>query len=164
MISVVTTEVQVGMPRAAVWEGLKDLTRAPLYVPNLTGVEVTTARREGVGASRRVFQKTGKPLDETVEQWDDGYGFLLKLHVGEKPPAPFKRASFDYRLADGPGGTTLFRPSLSYELPWGPLGKMLDALVVRRFARSNLQAVAESFKRHYETGEITNPAYAGPKF
>jgi uncharacterized membrane protein len=159
MITTVTYEVPVDLPRATVWEGLRDLNRAPFYVPGLTGVEITTELREGVGASRRVFQAKGQPLDETVESWDDGYGFLIRLHNGDKPPAPFRQAWFDYRIADAPGGMTLFRPALRYVMPWGPLGAVLNALVVKNFALSNVRKVAENFKRYYETGEVTNPAY-----
>src|ERR1700722_10002762 len=111
MPSTVTYEVHIDLPRAKVWEGLRDLSRAPRYVPNLTGVELTTDQREGVGASRRVFQVKGKPLDETVEEWEDGFGFKLRLHNGDKPPAPFPEAWFDYRIADAPDGGTLFRPA-----------------------------------------------------
>jgi len=163
MTTTVTYEVPVNLPRAKVWEGLRDLSRAPLYVPNLTGVEFTTAKRDGVGASRRVFQKNGKPLDETVESWDDGYGFLLRLHNGDKPPAPFKQAWFDYRIADAPNGMTIFKPSLRYVMPLGPFGAILNALVVKKFALGNVRQVAENFKRHYETGEVTNPAWTGSK-
>jgi uncharacterized membrane protein len=161
MTTTVTTVITVDLPRATVWEGLRDLTRAPFYVPGLTGVEIRTEMREGVGASRRVYQAKGQPLDETVESWDDGYGFVIRLHNGDKAPAPFTQAWFDYRLADGPGGTTLFRPSLIYALPWGPLGAVLNALVVKGFALGNLRKVAEGFKGYYETGKPTNPAWTG---
>jgi hypothetical protein len=159
MPSAVSFEIHVDLPRAQVWEGLRDLSRAPLYVPNLTGSEFTTAQREGVGTSRRVFQKNGKPLDETVISWDEGFGFKLRLHNGDKPPAPFKQAWFDYRIAAAPRGGTLFKPSLIYQMPLGPLGRLLDMLMINRFALSSTRQVAENFKRHYETGEITNPAY-----
>jgi hypothetical protein len=159
MPSTASYEVEIALPRATIWEGLRDLTRAPFYVPGLTGVEITTAAREGVGASRRVFQKNGKPLDETVIEWDEGYGFKLRLHNGDKPLGPFAEAWFDYRLADAPDGGVLFRPALGYAMPWGPLGAMLDRLMINRFARGNTRKVAENFKRHYETGEITNPDF-----
>jgi uncharacterized membrane protein len=161
MPSTVTYEVHVGLPRATVWEGLRDLTRAPRYVPNLTGVILTTKQTEGAGASRRVFQKNGKPLDETVVEWEDGFGFKLRLHNGDKPPAPFPEAWFDYRIADAPDGGTLFRPALIYGLPGGLFGTLMNALLIKRIALKNVRQVAENFKRHYETGEITNPAFKG---
>jgi uncharacterized membrane protein len=159
MPSTASYEVAIDLPRATVWAGLRDLTRAPRYVPGLTGVRILTQAREGVGASRRVFQAKGKPLDETVVKWEDGFGFRIRLHNGDKPPAPFKEAWFDYRIADGPDGRTLFKPALIYTMPWGPVGAVLDALVVKNFATGNVKQVAINFKRHYETGEITNPAF-----
>jgi uncharacterized membrane protein len=164
MPSTASYEVEIALPRATIWEGLRDLTRAPFYVPGLTGVEITTAAREGVGASRRVFQKKGAPLDETVVEWEDGYGFRIRLHNGDKPLAPFKGAWFDYRLADAPNGNTLFRPALIYTMPLGPLGAVLDRLLMRGFATGNVRKVADNFKRYYETGETTNPDYAGPDY
>jgi len=161
MPSTVTYEVHIDLPRAKVWEGLRDLSRAPRYVPNLTGVELTTAQTEGVGASRRVFQVKGKPLDETVDAWEDGFGFKLRLHNGDKPPAPFPEAWFDYRIADAPDGGTFFRPALIYGVPGGIFGKLMNALLIKRIALKNVRQVAENFKRHYETGEITNPAFKG---
>jgi uncharacterized membrane protein len=161
MPSTVTYVVHVGLPRAKVWEGLRDLTRAPRYVPNLTCVELMTDQHEGVGASRRVFQKNGKPLDETVVEWEDGFGFKLRLHNGDKPPAPFPEAWFDYRIADAPDGGTLFRPALIYGVPGGLFGTVMNALLIKRIALKNVRQVAENFKRHYETGEITNPAFKG---
>jgi len=161
MPSTVTYEIHIALPRTQIWAGLRDLSRAPLYVPNLTGSEFTTEQHEGVGTSRRVFQVKGAPLDETVVEWDDGFGFKLRLHNGDKPPAPFKEGWFDYRIADAPNGGTYFRPALIYSIGGGIFGKLMDALVVKGFALKNLRAVAENFKRHYETGEITNPAFKG---
>jgi hypothetical protein len=48
-------------------------------------------------------------------------------------------------------------------MPWGPVGAILDTLAVRNFALGNVRQVAINFKRHYETGEITNPAWPGLK-
>jgi hypothetical protein len=162
MPSIARYEIPIALPREAVWQRLRDLTRAPLYVPNLTGVEITTTRREGIGASRRVFQKNGKTLDETVESWDEGYGFRLKLHDGDKPLAPFRQAWFDYRIADAADGGAIFTPALIYVMPWGVLGRVLDALFIRKFAVGNVRQVAVNFKKYYETGEITNPAWQDP--
>ena len=159
MTSTARAQVSIALPRQKVWEGLRDLGRAPFYVPGLTGVEFTTERREGVGASRKVLQKSRPPMDETVVRWDEGYGFVLRLHNGDKPPAPFREASFEYRIADAPDGGTLFQPALTYTLPWGVFGALLDALIVNRFGRGQVRAVALNFKRYYETGEIPNPAF-----
>ncbi|MGB8363257.1 MAG: SRPBCC family protein [Rhizomicrobium sp.] len=161
MSSNVTAEVKVALPRATVWEGLRDLTRAQLYVPGVTGIEITTPMREGIGASRRVFQKSGQPVDETVVAWTEGQGFRLRLHNGEEPPAPFAEAWFKYDIADsGPDGT-LLRCTLEYTLPWGVVGRALDLLLFRSVAGGRMRAVAAAFKRHYETGEVTNTAYGG---
>jgi hypothetical protein len=113
-----------------------------------------------VGASRKVFCKGRPPVDETVIAWEDGHGFTVKLHKGDQPPAPFKQAQFVYRLDDAPGGLTRVTTTLIYELPFGALGLILDALLMRRVGRSTVDAIARGLKQFYETGKSANPLVA----
>ncbi|MBM3594894.1 MAG: hypothetical protein FJX31_03660, partial [Alphaproteobacteria bacterium] len=74
--------VHIHMPREQVWEKLRDLSLAHNYVPGVTAVRIDTTQREGVGTSRTVTIKNGSQLQETVEEWTDGHGFLIRLHKG----------------------------------------------------------------------------------
>ena len=90
METTLSHSVVIEMPRAAAWSRLRDLTLAHNYVPGLVKTEVTTALREGVGASRRVYQTQARWIDETVTEWADGQGFLIRLHRGDQgAPPPF---------------------------------------------------------------------------
>lgn len=101
-----TFEAVIAMPRADVWAKLRDLQMARHYVKGVTAIELNTSQREGVGASRKVFMKDRPPVDETVIAWEDGRGITLKIHNGDKAPAPFKWAKFQYVIEDGPSGKT----------------------------------------------------------
>ena len=85
--------VVINMPREQAWSLLRDLSLAHNYVPGITRTEITTEKAEGPGASRRVFQSSGKGMDETIVEWNEGHGFLIRLHRGEKgapPPLPMR--------------------------------------------------------------------------
>lgn len=158
MTRAVSYQTRIALPRAACWEKLRDLSVAHHYVPGLVRVEVTTPDAEGVGASRRVYRKAGDWVDETVEEWQEGRGFLIHLHRGEngRPPL-FRKAWFRYALDDGPDGDTVFTATLSYVMPWGRLGGWLER-VLRKAFRSTVRDVALAMKDYYETGLPVSPA------
>lgn len=159
MTSTATAEILVQLPREQVWERLRDLSIAHYYVPGLIDTRITTPQREGVGASRKVYQKGTAPLDETVVEWNEGYGFVLRLHQGDKAPLIFKEAHFSYAIEDAGPGVTRFKPSLIYTVKWGALGVLLDRLFMNGVSRGMLRKLSLSFKTFYETGKPSNPAF-----
>lgn len=154
-------EIRLRMPVNEVWARMRDLSIPHFYVPGLTGTRMHPGPSEGVGASRRVFQKGKPPLDETVTEWREGQGFVIRLHSGDKPPPLFREASFIYAIEDAGGGETLFRPSMAYTLPWGRFGQWLDRVLLNRVIRGIVLKVGLSLKRYYETGQPSNPAWKG---
>lgn len=153
----VVSESIIAIPREQAWAKLRDLSIAHFYVPGLTDTKITTAQKEGIGTSRQVFSKSRPPMDETVVEWRDGYGFTLKLHNGDKPPAPFKEATFQYAVEDAPGGQTLFRGTLRYTLPFGVIGQILDSLFLERMLAPATAGIGPAIKTFYETGKSANP-------
>lgn len=157
-----SAEVVLEMPRAQVWERLRDLTKGHYYVPGLKDCRMTTKQMEGVGASRRVYTTSGMEMDETVAEWNEGKGLVLRLHDGDGPPPPiFTEARFHYIFEDLPGGKTLFRPTMTYSLKFGALGRLLDKLLLNMIIRSNMKKVGLGLKQYYETGKPSNPAFKG---
>jgi hypothetical protein len=159
MTSTATAEIIVNLPREQVWARLRDLGKAHYYVPGLTDTRFTTQQREGVGTSRKVYQKGMAPLDETVIEWNDGYSFKLRLHNGDKPPVIFTEAFFTYAIEEAGPNATLFKPSLTYTLRWGAFGRLLDKLFMHSTSCKMQERLVRSFKQYYETGEPSNPAF-----
>jgi hypothetical protein len=145
------------MPRAKAWELLQDLTLAHHYVPGLVKTEITTEAKKGVGASRKVYQRQTSGIDETVEEWNEGHGFLIRLHRGSAgPPFPFTEAHFRYAIEDA-GDATLLTTSLVYAMRGGALGRFLDRCLLRRIIDRTIRDVALSQKCYYESGEPVTP-------
>jgi hypothetical protein len=145
--------LEMPLAREAAWQRLRDLSVAHHYVPGLTGTEIRTAQREGVGASRRVFQSGGKWLDETVTSWTEGQGFEIRLHRGEEGMvAPFREATFRYWLEDAGVSSTRLVLTLSYTLRWGVFGALLERLAMGRGVTGNLRDVALGLRDYYLSG------------
>ncbi|WEJ69966.1 SRPBCC family protein [Pseudomonas sp. PSE14] len=141
----------------AAWNRLRDLSLAPHYVPGLTGCEFHPGPRDGLGASRRVLMKRGF-LDESVVEWREGQGLVLRLHRAEQgPPFPFREASFRYALHPESGGRTRLSLSLDGELRGGRLGEWLLAGALKK----TVAKIAVNLKAFYKTGKSQNPDYAG---
>ena len=64
---------------------------------------------------------------------------------------PIRRLKHSYTLApDGAG--TVVRQRMEYELKFGPLGKLLDALMVRRKWDAGIKGFFAGLKRYVEAG------------
>ncbi len=152
-----TARVVVNMPREQAWEKLRDLSLAHNYVPGIIKTEITTEKTEGIGASRRVFQSATKGLDETVVEWNEGHGFVIRLHRGDAgAPPPFKDAAFRYQLDDAGNGQTALTTSLMYNMRWGKLGDLMQKHLLGKIFRTVIRDVAISMKAFYESGEPTS--------
>jgi len=153
----VSAQVLIDIPLSAAWEKLRDISRAHHYVPGIVKTVIVSNQTEGVGASRYVYRNEKSYIQETVEEWQEGKGFLIRLHKGDKPAPPFRKAWFRYELTDHGTGQTQFTASLKYEMPWGRLGEWLGAKMAK-LVRATIGDVAIAMKLYYETGKPTTPA------
>ena len=153
----VSSTVIIDIPRADAWEKLRDISLAHHYVPGIVKTEIVSEQREGIGASRYVYRSPRSYIQETVTEWTEGEGFLIKLHKGDKPAPPFRSAWFRYALADENDSQTRFTAAMGYELPWGGFGRFLGGRL-QGFVGKTIADVAASMKLYYETGEPTTSA------
>jgi hypothetical protein len=157
-------EIEVLLTPAQAWDKLRDLSLADQYVPGLTGLEITTEKTGGVGASRRVYQGDKLALDETVVSWSEGEGFSLRLHRGEKGPVPpMTEAYFDYGLRVRDGRVYLHN-GMRYRLGLGPLGKLLQKLAVGKIVAGAVRDTTIAQKLYYESGaKVSDEALAAAR-
>ena len=149
-----SVSVLADLPLTSAWENLQDFSLAHNYVPKLTRTEIVSQAKTGLGAHRRVYSGS-KFLEETIIEWNEGEGFTIKLHRGEKPMPPFQLAEFVYALSEHSPQQTRIDLTLRFSMPWGGLGKLLARSVILPAMRSQLRQVAAGMKHFYETG---NPA------
>lgn len=149
--------VHLDLSVEAAWKRLSDLSHAPHYVPGLTGCQFHPGPQRGRGASRRVLRRFGQWLDETVTDWREGSGFVLRLHQGSKgAPFPFREASFSYQLEPTDIGSRMTL-RMDYRLRGG---RLVEGLLAGSFNKV-VRQIAENLKAYYETGMTQNPAFAG---
>ena len=157
-------QIEIPLSQDQAWEKLRDISRADQYVPGVTELELTTQQTEGEGASRRVFQGKKLALDETVVQWREGLGFSLRLHRGDKGPIPpMTEAFFDYGLRERDGKVYLHN-RMRYKVGLGPLGWLLQKLVLAKVVAGAVRDTTIAQKLFYETGQkVSKEALAAAK-
>ena len=146
----------LNMPIEDAWSKLQDFSLAHNYVPGIIKTEITTENKNGLGASRKVYQSPKRALEETIVEWNEGVGFKIRLHKGKKD-APFKGAYFKYGLSSEPNNTTKLTTVMGYTPPLMKAGEFLDKLFLNKIISNVINDVALSLKSFYETGEPTTP-------
>lgn len=154
MVSVAEARVTINLSKSNVWEKLQDFSLAHNYVPGIIKTEIVSDQKNGIGASRKVYQSKTRALEETIVEWEEGKGFKIRLHKGNKD-APFKNAYFKYELSDGPNNTTELTTVMGYTPPLSSVGSVLDKLFLNKVISGVINDVALSMKLFYETGNPT---------
>lgn len=139
-------EVLAACPPERVWALLADLEAVQRYNPGVRHAEALGPRRTGVGARRSCELVPGGRVVERVTHWEDGRALGLELESHDWP-VDFMR--WVTRLEAHAGGTRITQ-SLEYQVKFGPLGWLLDRVVMKRKLTSTLNAVFASLARHAE--------------
>jgi hypothetical protein len=150
-----TTVVNINIDDA--WEKLSDLSKAHFYVPDLTDTKITTEQNTGVGTSRIVYSQR-PPLTETVLEWNEGSGFVLRLHHQDKNgddaegvPPMFSRAKFSYSISAESDTSTRLTNSMEFDMKWGAIGSVLAKLITKPMQQMQEQIIVGQ-RLYYETG------------
>lgn len=120
--------VGIDAPLEKVWNFLAKLEALQAYDPAIASSKVETPDKLGLGASRRCTLKDGGWFREKVTLWEPHRALAFELHDCS---LPVRRLSHHYRLTEQ-SDTTLVTQRMDYDLKFGPVGALLDAMLVRR--------------------------------
>lgn len=146
------SEADLALTQQQAWQRLSDLGVAHNYVPGIVKTEISSSRRDGPGASRRVYSSPTKYINETITRWDEGNGYTLRLHDEHgRAPMPFKDASFSYRLLSTHKDTTTVQLVLSVAIRGGILGESLVNMLMASTIQARIDLIAKRLKDFYES-------------
>jgi hypothetical protein len=139
-MTVIRHDLAARCPPARVWTLLADLEAVQRYNPGVRSARIQGERRTGVGAARVCELAPKGRVVERVTRWEDGCA--LGLEVAESDwPIHFMR--WVTCLEPHQGGTRITQ-ELEYRPKLGPLGWLLDRLVMERKLRSTLDGILAS--------------------
>jgi hypothetical protein len=145
-MTIIHHEVHAQCPPEKIWALLSDLEAVQHYNPGVRRAAIDGALRRGVGARRSCDLVPKGRVVERVTHWEDGRA--VGLEVAESDwPIHFMR--WVTRLEPSGAGTRITQ-ALEYQVKFGPLGWLLDRLVMKRKLTATLDAVFSSLAKHAE--------------
>ncbi|MDX2018973.1 MAG: SRPBCC family protein [Deltaproteobacteria bacterium] len=144
-------QTRIEAPITLVWQAVAgDLTAVQRYNPMVSSARLLTDTQEGVGASRRCELKPRGFVEERVWEWTPLKAIGLEV-VASGWPIVFMKWRTEL-AADG--AATVVTQQMNYRLKFGPLGFLMDALMMRRKLDSGIRDIFENLKRYVESGGV----------
>ena len=147
-MTVLENSIRIDAPPEKVWSVLASLDTLERYDPGVLKSEIVTPSRQGPGAARRCDLKPGGWFKERVAEWQPNESLSFELF---ECTLPVRRLKHSYTLTpDGSG--TLVRQRMEYELKFGPIGRLMDAMMVRKKWDAGIKGFFAGLKHYVETG------------
>lgn len=145
-MTILENSIRITAPPARVWSVLAQLDALHDYDPGVLKSALLAGPRSGLGASRQCDLRPGGWFRERVTEWEREVALTFKLIACT---LPVKALSYRYRLVKE-GDETIVHERMEYALKFGPLGKALDRLVMRRKWSAGINASLGALKRRVE--------------
>ncbi len=150
------SDMVIGAPRHLAWEALADLEGVSRWNPAIDAAECISDERRGLGARRRCYMHPSGWMVETVTEWEPEQSIAFSI---ENAP-PIKSGLARFVLSDAEAGTRL-QAAFDYEVRFGPLGPVIDRLVVHRHLSSAWNNGMDGLRRHLEDQASAHQLDAG---
>ncbi len=150
-----STEIQIDAPKEKVWEVLADLGGIYKWNPGVSHSRSTSESSGGEGATRHCdLSNPSGYLEERAFDWREGEGYKIDIFESS---FPIERNVVEFTVrADRDG--TIVSVSPDYRLKFGPIGALLDRLILGRQMRKGMENLLAGLKYHVETGELVGDA------
>ena len=146
-MTVLENSIRIEASAEAVWAVLASLETLEQYDPGVKKSQVVSETQEGPGAARRCYLTPGGWFEERIAEWEPARSISFELF---RCTLPVRRLQHRYTLTSEGGGTVVHQ-RMEYELKFGALGRLLDALVMRRQWDRGVKGFFAGLKRHVES-------------
>jgi hypothetical protein len=136
-MGIIRHEIEARCPPQRIWALLARLEAVAEYNPGVRAARLRSGAATGPGAERECDLLPSGRVVERVTVWEEGRALGLEV-IESDWPIHFMR--WVTRVEPRPGGSLLTQ-DLEYAMKFGPLGGLLDRLVVRRKLTATLDGV-----------------------
>jgi len=154
----VNAKIIIKASKHEVWEILKDFNNVYTWAPGVEESYGLNNKSQEVGAGRHCKLEGFGEIDEYIQQWDEGSGFVYDV----TPLGPLTNAYSSWFLSSVNENMTTLKVTLNYDIRFGLFGKIMHKLVMRKKLNVALPQTLESIKKRVETGEMVRPLLEQP--
>lgn len=143
-----SAQVEIHAPHLAVWDVLADFGGVADWAPYMRESHLIGEKRSGAGTQRGMRHAWGFRFEEAVTEWNDGDGYSFDVH---RAPFPMKNVRESWRT-DRRNGTSTVITRVTYQMHMGPIGHLIDWLLVRFIVQREMRAGLRGLKHYLEHG------------
>ncbi len=147
----ITVQVEIEATTDETWAEVANFGGVMHASPLVLSSHSTSSANGGVGATRHCDLVGGAKAEERIVDWRDGE--FCRIEVYKRHKMPMVTSMFgEMAVEPRPGGKSALAMTFDYRVGLGPIGWLMNTLMMRRmFTKSAMSAVA-GFKRRIETG------------
>jgi ligand-binding SRPBCC domain-containing protein len=145
-MTVLENSIHISAPPEKVWAVLAKLDGLAQYDPGIERAEIISPERDGLGSARKCELKPGGWFKERVAEWVPSESIAFELF---ECTLPVRSLQHRYTLSRQQGGT-LVRQRMEYQLKFGLLGRILDAVMVRKKWDAGIKSFFAGLKSQVE--------------
>lgn len=143
--------IEVDASPEEVWKAIADFGGIDRWNPGVPVSQLTSVHSEGVGATRHCdLTLSGASIEERVTEWEPGSHYKVEIYRTKRVPFVRNLEAEVGVEPSGDGSIAYFAPS--YETTAGPIGRLMDRLVLRRQYEKGGRAFVAGLKYFVETG------------
>jgi ribosome-associated toxin RatA of RatAB toxin-antitoxin module len=140
-------EIIIDAPIGKVWEALSGIEELEKYDPTVKRSRALSPAGSGLGAIRKVDMKDGKNwFEEKVTVWEQNEALTYELTTCSFPVQQLKHS---YRF-EQIGRQIKVKQVTEYKVKYGLIGKILDALMIRKQSDTGIKKFFAGLKSYAE--------------
>jgi len=148
-------ETTLNANKQEAWQVIADFAGISVYHPGVPkSYVINQSERSGLGAERRCeLSNDGKKyIDERIVRFVDGQEYDVEIYGGNQIP-PVNNILVTIGVESVSTGQTRIYIRLSYQPKFGPIGVVMDRVMIRPLMSKAMKGIIYGFKHHMETGE-----------
>jgi hypothetical protein len=143
---VLQEQVTISASGESAWMALADFGDVAAWAPYMRVSHLVGTQQSGIGTRRAMQHELGFRFEERVTAWEEGKGLAFDVL---KAPWPMKDVRESWRVEPGNPSCTV-STRVEYDMKLGPLGALLDWMLVRFIVRREMRSGVRGLKAYLE--------------
>jgi len=144
----------IDAPRKRVWQAIgHEFADVSKLSPGVLESKITSQDEIGLGTTRHCkLSMMGAELDERITDWQENEYLGIDIYQWRNLPM-VRSMTASFALSDE-GDATRLEATIAYSVGMGPIGWLMNQIMMRRMNTKGWESFAAGIKHHVETGEL----------
>ncbi|MBS1772614.1 MAG: SRPBCC family protein [Bacteroidetes bacterium] len=148
-MSTLNNEIIIKAPLEKVWDLLADATQLGKYDPTIKSCTLISKQQTGIDAKRKIDMLDGKNwFEEKITVCEPNKALAYQLTACS---FPIKRLQHTYTFENMGNGNTKVKQVMEYSVKFGILGKLMDAMMIKKQFNTGIGKFFAGLKTYAET-------------